>query len=403
MSSTRQTRASTRAVIGLVAGREIRERLRTKSFAILTGLLVVIIVGIGVVNRVAGSDGPDTIELGIVGATPGGLVDALVADAQALDRKVELVEVADPAAPRAAVDDGDLDVALLGDEQQLVFSGSVDPETNAIVQQAWSTAAVRDGLVAEGLGPDRIDAVLAPPPLTAITIDDSGRTGLAVLTGTVAAVLLFMSLQTFGGYVLIGVVEEKSSAVIELLLARVRADQLLAGKILGIGVVALIQFASSMLAGLAALAISGVDVPTEIWTTLPLTVLWFLGGYVFYSTLFALAGSLVSRQEDAQAASAPIMSAMIGAYILVFVFGYMPESTVSRVMSVIPPIAPFLMPMRMAAGAASVVEIVVAGGLLILATAGVWKLASRIYEQMVLRQGTRISWRAAISSARRTA
>ena len=403
MSSTRQTRASTRAVIGLVAGREIRERLRTKSFAILTGLLVVIIVGIGVVNRVAGSDGPDTIELGIVGATPGGLVDALVADAQALDRKVELVEVADPAAARAAVDDGDLDVALLGDEQQLVFSGSVDPETNAIVQQAWSTAAVRDGLVAEGLGPDRIDAVLAPPPLTAITIDDSGRTGLAVLTGTVAAVLLFMSLQTFGGYVLIGVVEEKSSAVIELLLARVRADQLLAGKILGIGVVALIQFASSMLAGLAALAISGVDVPTEIWTTLPLTVLWFLGGYVFYSTLFALAGSLVSRQEDAQAASAPIMSAMIGAYILVFVFGYMPESTVSRVMSVIPPIAPFLMPMRMAAGAASVVEIVVAGGLLILATAGVWKLASRIYEQMVLRQGTRISWRAAISSARRTA
>lgn len=403
MSSTRQTRASTRAVIGLVAGREIRERLRTKSFAILTGLLVVIIVGIGVVNRVAGSDGPDTIELGIVGATPGGLVDALVADAQALDRKVELVEVADAAAARAAVDNGDLDVALLGDEQQLVFSGSVDPETNAIVQQAWSTAAVRDGLVAEGLGPDRIDAVLAPPPLTAITIDDSERTGLAVLTGTVAAVLLFMSLQTFGGYVLIGVVEEKSSAVIELLLARVRADQLLAGKILGIGVVALIQFASSVLAGLAALAISGVDVPTEIWTTLPLTVLWFLGGYVFYSTLFALAGSLVSRQEDAQAASAPIMSAMIGAYILVFVFGYVPESTVSRVMSVIPPIAPFLMPMRMAAGAASVVEIVVAGGLLILATAGVWKLASRIYEQMVLRQGTRISWRAAISSARRTA
>src|SRR5690606_25551231 len=115
----------------------------------------------------------------------------------------------------------------------------------------------------------------------------------------------------------------------------------------------------------------------------PITVLWFLGGYALYSTLFAVAGSLVSRQEDAQAASAPILTAMIAGYMLVFIFGYVPESTASRIMSLIPPIAPFLMPMRMAAGAASVVEIVVSFALLLGSVLLAWKLAGRIYEQVL--------------------
>ena len=82
-------------------------------------------------------------------------------------------------------------------------------------------------------------------------------------------------------------------------------------------------------------------------------LVWFLGGFALYATLFALAGSLVSRQEDAQAAAAPIGYGLVAAYMLVFVFGYVPDSTASTVLSMLPPIAPFLMPMRMAAGAAS--------------------------------------------------
>ena len=135
--------------------------------------------------------------------------------------------------------------------------------------------------------------------------------------------------------------------------------------------------------------------PGEVWSALPMVLVWFLGGYALYSTLFALAGSLVSRQEDAQAAAAPIMTVLIGAYLLVFFFGYAPESTASRVMSVIPPLAPLLMPMRMAAGAASVLEV---GLALVLMVAGVvlaWQLAGRIYNQVLLQRGTRISWRAA--------
>ncbi|MGH9209726.1 MAG: ABC transporter permease [Acidimicrobiales bacterium] len=127
---------------------------------------------------------------------------------------------------------------------------------------------------------------------------------------------------------------------------------------------------------------------------------WFLGGYALYSTLFALAGSLVGRQEDAQTAAAPILTVLIGAYLLVYIVGYVPESGASRLLSVLPPIAPFLMPMRMAAGAASVVEVAAALVLLLVATVAGWKLSGGIYEQVLLRRGSRIPWRDALALVR---
>ena len=132
-----------------------------------------------------------------------------------------------------------------------------------------------------------------------------------------------------------------------------------------------------------------------------MTVVWFLGGYALYSTLFALAGSLVARQEDAQAAAAPILAVLLGAYMLVFIVGYTPHSRPSTILSMIPPIAPLLMPMRMAAGAASVAEVAIALVLLWATIMIVWKLAGKIYEQVLLRRGSRISWRDAFVLLRR--
>jgi ABC-2 type transport system permease protein len=192
------------------------------------------------------------------------------------------------------------------------------------------------------------------------------------------------------------VVEEKSSAVVELLLVRVRSDQLLAGKIIGIGATGLLQFALAVAAGVGSLAISGVSIPGEVWSAWPMTLVWFIGGFAFYSTLFALAGSLVSRQEDAQAASAPVMSMMIAAYATVFIFGFDTGSTASTLLSMVPPIAPLLMPMRMAAGDASAVEVITALVLLAVGTVGVWKLTGRVFEHALLQRGARISWNRAL-------
>lgn len=388
-------------VIRLVANREISERLRAKSFYVGTGLLLVVILALGVISRVAGDDGPDVIKVGFVRTASDQVAAVIDQSATAVGRDASVTFFGDAAAARAALDDGRVDVAVVAADGQAVFGGDISEQTLAIIQQAWSSLEVQRGLADAGLRQDQISVVLSVPPLRAVSLEgDTKEKGLGVLTGTLAAILLFLSLQTFGTYVLTGVVEEKSTAVVEVLLVRARADQLLAGKVIGIGLAALAQFALAVAAGLVALAISGVSVPSEIWSAVPMTLVWFIGGFALYSTLFALAGSLVSRQEDAQAAAAPIMYALVGAYLLVFVFGYMPESTATTILSLIPPMAPMLMPMRMAAGAASVVEVIVALVLLLASILGAWKVAGRIYEQVLLRRGSRISWRDASSLVR---
>ena len=225
--------------------------------------------------------------------------------------------------------------------------------------------------------------------------EDEGE-GVGRAVGVLTAILLFVSVSTFGGFVLTGVVEEKTSAVVEVLLARVPAHILLAGKVLGIGVVALVQLVVAVAAGVVALAISGVVVPGEVWLSLPTTLVWFTAGFALYSTLFALAGSFVSRQEDAQAAAAPITLCFMAAYLLVFTAGASPDSTLAQVLSLLPPFAPLLMPLRIASGAASWWEVLVAGVLLVGTVWLVLRAAGSVYARTLLHRGSRITWKEAL-------
>jgi ABC-2 type transport system permease protein len=216
------------------------------------------------------------------------------------------------------------------------------------------------------------------------------------LVGTLAAILLFLSLNTFGALVLTGVVEEKTSAVVEILLAHVRAHVLLAGKVLGIGLIALAQFAVLVAVGVVSLRISGTTVPSEVWVALPATVGWFIGGFAFYATLFALAGSFVSRQEDAQSSAAPVSLIFTAGYVVVFIVAGDPGGATATVLSILPPFAPLLMPLRIATGVAAPWEVVVAIVLLVAAVYGVIRAAGAIYARSLLHRGSRITWRQAL-------
>ena len=107
----------------------------------------------------------------------------------------------------------------------------------------------------------------------------------------------------YGGYVLTGVVEEKSSRVVEVLLSRVPPSSLLGGKITGIGLAGLAQFLTVAVAAAATLLITRPSgLPPGTYTAIPALVLWFVLGFAFYGSLGSL-GSLASRTEDAQAAA----------------------------------------------------------------------------------------------------
>ncbi len=129
---------------------------------------------------------------------------------------------------------------------------------------------------------------------------------------------------------------------------------------------------------------------------LPSTLGWFIGGFAFYATLFALAGSFVSRQEDAQSSAAPVSLIFTAGYVVVFVVAGDPGSTVATVLSILPPFAPLLMPLRIATGVAAAWQVTLAAVLLVGAVWAVIRAAGAIYAQTLLHRGSRITWRQAL-------
>lgn len=382
--------------IMLAAMREIRTRMRRPSFFAFTGLLVAAILASGILFQILNDDSRPSYDVGTVGAIPELFEPAVKVAAQQTDITVKLVSFDDPAAAQQALTAGDVDAVVDGDAESVTWKGDASDTLGRVLDQSWRTAQAAEAATAAGLDDAQVAAVLDPPSLESEVIDPDDEPGIGTLVGFVSAILLFISITTFGSYVLTGVVEEKSTGVVEVLLSHVRAHQLLGGKVLGVGVVALTQFAAAILAGLVALAISGVDVPRELWIGLPATIGWFIGGFLLYSTLYALAGSFVSRVEDAQSAAAPISMAFTLGYVLVFTFGADPEGMPARILSILPPFAPLLMPLRMVTGAASVVEIVVAAVLLVLAVWAMVRLAGSVYSRTLLHRGSRLTWRQAL-------
>jgi len=388
----------------LVARREVIQRVRRPSFLVITGLLVVLVLAGGVIAAVVDDDSSPSHDVGIVtSGEPGstdledlGFVSALTNLAAADDTDVVTTGFASRSDAEGALAAGRIDVVVDVGARTETWQGSIDDSLGSLVDIAWQASASADAARAAGLNDAQISDILSPEPLAATVIDPDDDDTVGVLVGFASAILLFFSITTFGSYVLTGVVEEKTTGVIEVLLSHVRAHQLMAGKVVGIGAVALVQFAATVAAALVSLRISGIEVPTEIWVGLPATIGWFIGGFLLYSTLFALAGSFVSRMEDAQGAAAPITAAFMIGYILVFTFGSDPTSTVARVLSVLPPFAPLLMPLRMVTGAAAVVDVAVAAVLLVLSVVGMIRLAGSIYARTLLHRGSRLRWRDAL-------
>ncbi len=384
--------------IRLVAGREVRERLQGRVIWITTAIMVLAVVAAIVIPALLHQpSGPNKI--GLVGDAAQAAGPDIAAAAKLLKVPVRTVPVASEEQAKSEVRAGRLPVALL-----LGPSG-----TTALVQQAvpssvelviayalqarhqaevLSAANVPPQVIAQTLQPItiRTDA-LAPAPNI-----NSGR----YVAAFASALLLYVSLLTYGQLVASGVAQEKTSRTAEVLLATLRPSQLLAGKVTGIGACALGQMAVTVGAGLVANALAHSSlIPATTWALLPAVLLWFLLGYVLYSFAFAAAGSLVSRQEEVNMVSSPFTVLLVGSYLLMFAALSDPNAPWVVGLSFVPPLAPIFMPVRIALGSVPAWQVAASAVLILAATAGVIAVAARIYSRALVRSGGRLSWRAA--------
>jgi ABC-2 type transport system permease protein len=196
------------------------------------------------------------------------------------------------------------------------------------------------------------------------------------------------------------VVEETTSRIAEELLAHFRPDHLLAGKVLGIGTLALIELVAIVGAAMVAGQLAGtIPLPTVGATAAASMIVWFVLGFAFYAVLFASAGALVNRQEDAQSVTMPVMLPLIAGYVFVLSTISIPDNPITAVLSFFPLTAPVAMPVRMQLGAAPLWQAGLSVLIMVATGAALLNVAGRIYAGGLLRTGKRVRVRDALASA----
>jgi ABC-2 type transport system permease protein len=388
---------SSAALVRLVALREISARIRDKNFIISSVVILVLLVGsLGL--QVALSSGGAEARIGVVGDNAG-LAQALEAQGDALDVDVTVVDLDDEAAARAAVEAEDVDGVVLtrgGPDAELLVQQSADGSLQAVVQGAVAQLSVAEQLQAAGLASLDVPQV----PVTALD-PDADVNNQRVAAALIGVGVLYGLLILFGQFVAQGVVEEKSSRVVELLLATMKPWQLLAGKILGLGLLGLAQIVVIAVVGVAgAIAFDLVDVPGDIVGTAGAVVFWFILGYALYAAIFAVGASLVSRQEDLGTVLMPTTLVLVAAFVVGVQAASNPDGTLAVVTSYIPGLSQIVMPVRQAAGTVALWEIALAVLLMLAAIALMVRLGGRIYAGALLRTSGKTKLREALKADR---
>lgn len=389
------TLSGRRAVL-LVAGREFRVQVRSRSFVISILITLVLFGGIAALGAfVASQSGSNT--LGVTAQTAP-LRPALEATAESLGADITITEVPDEAAGRAQVESDDLDALFTGSpgSWQLTGLDGVGDDVSSVVATAVQQQALDTALREAGTDPAALAAQsqVATETLEPVDPDRGEQLGVALVT----TFLLFFSVSGYGQVVATGVVEEKQSRVVELLLATLRPWQLLAGKVLGIGAVGLLQLVILSAIGFALGTAFGVlTLPAAAAGVLAMVIVWYVIGFTLFAALYAAIASTVSRQEDLNSVIAPMIFVLIIPFVLtVNLLPNDPRNELAAVLSFVPFLSQTIMPARYAMGVAPLWEVLVAAALAVVAVIGVVALAGRVYRNSVLRTGARVSLKDAL-------
>lgn len=386
--------------IALTAGRELRTRLRARAFRVLTGLMMGLVVAGIVVLKVASGGGPDFT----VGVTSQALAAPLAKTGEAVGETLEAHRVSTVADGTAKVRSGELDALLTNENGKIkaVVKKDMDAKLKGVVDAFAGQVALQKQIATLGGDPAKVSAAVASAKAEVAPLEKPYPYDTSQLViGIAAGVLVYMSLLITGQMVAGGVVEEKSSRVVELLLAAVKPWQLMAGKVLGIGAVGLIQVALIAVSGLVAGAATGLlpslgaATGSIIWL-----LVWFILGFLAYALVFAAMGALVSRQEDAASVVTPVLMFVIAGYVVgVSTLPTDPGNKLAEVLSILPPFAPTLMPMRLAIGGVPLWETVLSLALMIAVLPGLVWLSARIYRNAIMRTGAKVKLREALKAA----
>ena len=394
--------------LALVARRELVERARSKAYLITTAVTVLIVLG-AVVAPTFFDGRTEEAAVGTVGADTDLIIETAVGLANANDEPGEgpslEIETTTYDSRESGVD------ALLADEidvlvvegEELVVKDSASLSGSSLVnrlQRAAATVEIDRLVAAEGEAAANVIELLTSDPLEATTAtgegpQEEGRT----LVAYAGLMILYISILLYGTWILTGVTEEKSNRVVEVLLSAARPWQILGGKVLGIGVLAIAQLVLIAVVALVGInATGGIELPDLGIGSLVTLLVWFVLGFALFAILFGAAGSLVSRAEDAQTVALPMSLAAVAGFFASIMTLDDPTGPVAQIGTFFPFTAPFVVPVRAALDAIPPWQYLVSVVIAVVTVIVLTRLAGRIYRGALLKTskvGVREAWRAA--------
>lgn len=442
-------RAPSLHTIYVVARREFLWRASGRTFRVATGFLVLVGALLALaptfITALNGSEKPQAIALVEGDAAPGaGYASGLTALLNASTPSIGLggqggssagykvIPVADLATARAGVLAGTYGGALAlsrttGDDLAATFYSNLTDldRTFQLVRQAAAAMTIQDRLTRAGVPPGSQASVFAPTSFQAVNADPAKPERPSRVTtllqggvvGFVLTIFIFMAIIVYCQWIAMSVAEEKSSRVMELILGAARPFELLAGKVIGVGGLGVLQLlvvaASAAIALLlqdriAARLLGGqpsIEIPPGLTPELIVSfAVFFVLGFTLYATLFAGVASLVSRQEDVNTLITPLtMVAAAGYMIAAYAStGVIPlGGPLVVILSFIPFLSPYLMLTRIAGGAVQPIEPVAAAVLLALTILGALWVAGRLYGAGVLIYGQKATFGNLVRAFRR--
>ena len=394
--------------VWLVTAREMSERARSKAF-IASGLFTIGLLAAVILLPTVFDSGEQTYEVGVVGSGSETLLS--VAEALAVEREepesvveFSVTRFEDRAAADAALTAGEVEIVIL-DEETLLREGAggfAGSQIEQILQRAAATVSLEETLEGSSASVEDVARIFSSQPMTveSLTGADAELDGARSAIAYGGLMLMYLAILSFGAWTLTGIAEEKSSRVVEVLLATLKPWQLLAGKIVGIGLLGLVQFIITVVAALVLVRVTGAfDLPAIPIDSAVTLVVWFVLGYSLFSVAFGTAGALVSRMEDAQTAAFPISIVAILGFFAAFGVLNDPGGLLGRILTFVPFTAPFVVPIRVAFQEIPLWEYLAAVAVTMVTVVALVRFAGRVYAGGLLHFGSRLSLRQAYRSA----
>jgi ABC-2 type transport system permease protein len=418
-----------------VIKREFVESVRARTFLIGTILGPVFMIGLFAVQfLILSRAGGGQHDVAIVDATGLGLGDQVATRLAGeggpprggmrptFTTEVIAIAAADAETRRSALNDrvvaGDLDGFLylppdlmsaggVRYEGENATNSSVTGELRSAVQQTVQSRR----LETEGIDPSRVDQALRPVRLESTKTGDQGATGSAEATsilGFLMGFAIYMVVLLYGAAVMNGVLEEKRDRIVELVVSSVRAQNLMLGKVIGIGGAGVLQVAI-WVAFAALLLMNGADIARavgapddavaalaqgSILPDVPLSVgilfiLYFAGGFFLYSTIYAMLGAIATNAQEAQQLVFPVIVPLIIGFFLVPLATQNPEGGAAVIGSLVPFTSPMVMPVRAVIAGVPWLELLLSIGLLFGTALGLVWIGGKIYRIGIFATGKR--------------